>query len=95
MHAIAEVDPKVTCYIAAIDEPSTLRAYKANVHWRIRQDRENSFRQAAREINASNVDIVVVQHEFGLYVMNCPATAQPTACITTTYGRSSWRSRNR
>ena len=67
MHAIAEVDPKVTCYIAAIDEPSTLRAYKANVHWRIRQDRENSFRQAAREINASNVDIVVVQHEFGLY----------------------------
>jgi glycosyltransferase involved in cell wall biosynthesis len=67
MHAIEEVDPKVTCYVAAIDEPSTLRAYKSNVRWRIRQDRENSFRQAAREINESNVDIVIVQHEFGLY----------------------------
>jgi glycosyltransferase involved in cell wall biosynthesis len=67
MHAIVEVDPKVTCYVAAIDEPSTLRAYKPNVRWRIRQDRENSFREAARQINDSNVDIVVVQHEFGLY----------------------------
>jgi len=67
MHAIEEVDPTVTCYVAAIDEPSTLRAYKSNVRWRIRQDRENSFRQAAREINESNVDIVIVQHEFGLY----------------------------
>ena len=67
MHAIEDVDPKVTCYVAAIDEPSALRAYKSNVRWRIRQDRENSFRQAAREINDSNVDIVIVQHEFGLY----------------------------
>ncbi len=67
MSAIEDVDPKVTCYVAAIDEPSALRAYKSNVRWRIRQDRENSFRQAARDINVSNVDIVVVQHEFGLY----------------------------
>jgi glycosyltransferase involved in cell wall biosynthesis len=67
MGAIEDVDPKVICYVAAIDEPSALRAYKSNVRWRIRQDRENSFRQAARDINESNVDIVIVQHEFGLY----------------------------
>ncbi len=67
LEAIRGVDPHVTCHVAAIDEPSALRAYKPNVRWRIRQDRESSFRQAAREINDSTVDVVLVQHEFGLY----------------------------
>jgi glycosyltransferase involved in cell wall biosynthesis len=37
------------------------------VRWRIRQEEPETYRAAALAINASNVDIVNVQHEFGLY----------------------------
>ena len=44
-----------------------LRPYRSEVRWRIRQGDPDSYRAAARAINASNADAVNVQHEFGLY----------------------------
>ena len=60
-------DPTVTCQIAAIEEPSVLRPYRSEVRWRIRQGDPESYRAAARAINASNIDAVNIEHEFGLY----------------------------
>ncbi len=60
-------DSTVTCHIAAIEEPSVLRPYRSEVRWRIRQGDPESYRAAARAINASNIDAVNVEHEFGLY----------------------------
>src|SRR6202165_4080871 len=65
--AVRATDPGATCRLAAIEEPTVLRAYGSEVRWRIRQGDANSFRAAARAINASNADAVNVQHEFGLY----------------------------
>jgi glycosyltransferase involved in cell wall biosynthesis len=65
--AVKSADPSVRTYQAAIDEPSAARAYGPEVRWRIRQEDPQTYRDAATAINASNVDIVNVQHEFGLY----------------------------
>ncbi|MFI5282443.1 MAG: glycosyltransferase [Candidatus Dormibacterales bacterium] len=53
--------------MAAIDEPNAMRPYGTDVRWRIRQGDAGSYRSAALAINASSVDIVNLQHEFGLY----------------------------
>ena len=65
--AVKAADPAVRTLQAAIDEPSAVRAYGPEVRWRIRQDDWRTYRDAALAINASTVDIVNVQHEFGLY----------------------------
>ena len=44
-----------------------LRPYRSEVRWRIRQGDPETYRAAARAINASNIDAVNVEHEFGLY----------------------------
>ena len=67
MAAVKAADPRVTCRIAAIDEPNAIRLYGDEVRWRIRQGDASSYRAAAEAINHSSVSIVNVQHEFGLY----------------------------
>jgi len=65
--AVKAADPTVRVLAAAIDEPGAARAYGPDVRWRIRQEEAGTYRDAALAISASNVDIVNVQHEFGLY----------------------------
>ncbi|MGH2539365.1 MAG: glycosyltransferase [Actinomycetota bacterium] len=65
--AVHAADEAVVCEIAAIDERSSVRAYGPEVPWRIRQGSPDGYVAAAREIGGSDVDVVCVQHEFGLY----------------------------
>ena len=65
--AVKAADPTVKIFAAAIDEPDAARPYGPDVRWRIRQEDPATYRDAARAISESNVDIVNVQHEFGLY----------------------------
>lgn len=65
--AVKAADPTAKIFAAAIDEPGAARPYGPDVRWRIRQEEAGTYRDAARAISASNVDIVNVQHEFGLY----------------------------
>lgn len=65
--AVLAADPSARCLQAAIDEPVTLRAYGPDVRWRIRQGDAESYRAAAIAITRSGVDVVNLQHEFGLY----------------------------
>lgn len=67
MAAVKSADPTVRCLQAAIDEPNAARAYGPDVRWRIRQEDWRTYRDAALAMNAANIDIVNVQHEFGLY----------------------------
>src|SRR3954469_24515295 len=67
MGALRAADPTVRLSQLAIDEPSAARAYGTDVRWRVQQDDGESYRAAARQINESSVDIVNIQHEFGLY----------------------------
>lgn len=65
--AVQAADPTARCLQAAIDEPVTVRAYGPDVRWRIRQGDAGSYRDAARAITKAGVDVVNLQHEFGLY----------------------------
>jgi glycosyltransferase involved in cell wall biosynthesis len=65
--ALKAADPTARIQQVAIDEPSAARAYGPEVRWRIQQEDPESYRAAALEINESNVDVVNIQHEFGLY----------------------------
>jgi glycosyltransferase involved in cell wall biosynthesis len=67
MAAVKAAEPRVACSVAAIDESNEIRQYGDEVRWRIRQGDASSYRAAAKAINVSTVDIVNVQHEFGLY----------------------------
>jgi glycosyltransferase involved in cell wall biosynthesis len=67
MAAVKAADPTVRCSVIAIDEPNSARAYSADVKGRIRQREPETYRAAATLINDSSVDVVNIQHEFGLY----------------------------
>ncbi|OGO73196.1 MAG: hypothetical protein A3G84_00580 [Chloroflexi bacterium RIFCSPLOWO2_12_FULL_71_12] len=60
-------DPAVRIQFAAIDEPFAARPYGSTVAWRIAQEDPASYAAAARAISRSSVDVVNLQHEFGLY----------------------------
>lgn len=65
--AIKSADPAVRLSWAAINDASSLHPYGPEVRWRIHQGDPASYQAAAEHINASRVDVVSVQHEFGLY----------------------------
>jgi glycosyltransferase involved in cell wall biosynthesis len=65
--AVKAADPSVRISWAAINEAGSVNPYGPEVRWRIRQRQGASYREAAEQINASRVDVVSIQHEFGLY----------------------------
>ena len=65
--ALKTADESVRIQWAAINEATSLHSYGAEVRWRIRQGSPESYREAAQQINAAAVDVVSLQHEFGLY----------------------------
>lgn len=67
IRAVEDVAPRVRTVRAAIDEPDTDHRYEPDVRWRVRQGDPESYAAAAHAINRSGVDLVSLQHEFGLY----------------------------
>jgi glycosyltransferase involved in cell wall biosynthesis len=65
--AIQLADRSVRVRWVAINEATSLHAYGPEVRWRIRQGDRESYRHAAEQLNASSVEVVCLQHEFGLY----------------------------
>lgn len=53
--------------IIAIDEPGADRMYRPNVHWRLQQHNPQSYLDTAAAIGKSNVKLVNIQHEYGLF----------------------------
>jgi glycosyltransferase involved in cell wall biosynthesis len=60
-------DPSVRMQFAAIDEPFAARTYGTDVTWRIAQEDPASYVAVGQAIGRSKVDVVNLQHEFGLY----------------------------
>ena len=65
--ALQAADPSVLIQWAAINEATSIHPYGPEVRWRIRQGDPDSYRAAAEHLNAAAVDVVCLQHEFGLY----------------------------
>lgn len=60
-------DPSTRIAWAAINESMSIHPYGPEVQWRIRQGQPASYRQAALDLNNATIDVVSLQHEFGLY----------------------------
>jgi glycosyltransferase involved in cell wall biosynthesis len=65
--ALIAADPSARIHWAAINEATSIHPYGPEVVWRIRQGQPTSYRQVAEELNTAAVDVVSLQHEFGLY----------------------------
>lgn len=65
--ALKAADRSVLIQWAAINEATSIHVYGPEVRWRIRQGDPESYRLAAMNLNRAAVDVVSLQHEFGLY----------------------------
>ena len=53
--------------VIAINEKGALYDYDRRVKWKIDRDDAEDYINAAKYVNSSNIQLLVVQHEFGLY----------------------------
>lgn len=65
--AIHAYNPLARPMVAAINDEAEIYHYGPYVRWQMAQDNPQSYRDVARAINASTVDVVNIQHEFGIF----------------------------
>src|SRR5687768_13707199 len=66
-HAVAERSGEQACPVIAINDGAELYAYPPEVSFQIGAQDVASYERAAEFLNRSEVDVVCVQHEFGIY----------------------------
>lgn len=57
----------ITPQIAAITDPDAFYTYPRQVHWEIEQSNPDSYAEIGRILTQARVDVVSLQHEFGLF----------------------------
>lgn len=55
------------CVVVAVDDEETAPVYGNEVMLRIAKNDRGAYRHAARVLNNSNIDVVCIQHEFGIF----------------------------
>ena len=65
--ALAEAAPKINCRAVAMDDRPEGYRYPPRVWFEINQSRLGEYRMAADFLNLSHVDVVSVQHEYGIF----------------------------
>jgi polysaccharide biosynthesis protein PslF len=64
--AISELDG-LKRSIIAINKKGAIYDYDRRVKWKIDRDNDEDYVKAAEYVNSSNIQLLFVQHEFGLY----------------------------
>ncbi|HEY7983579.1 MAG TPA: glycosyltransferase family 4 protein [Ktedonobacterales bacterium] len=67
VRAIRAPRSHITARIAAISDPDSFYAYPPLVRWEIEQGDPESYAAAGRVLSRARVDVVSLQHEFGLF----------------------------
>jgi len=57
----------VSSTVIAVNENRAFYRYDELVGWQIRQDNEEDYIKVAEEVNSSDIDVVNIQHEFGIF----------------------------
>ncbi len=65
--ALGDASPGVDCFVVAMNDPGRQHAYPGQVRFEIAEADEASYRRAADYLNVNGVDLVCVQHEFGIF----------------------------
>src|SRR5947207_3189658 len=77
--AVARKFPQSGCLVGAVNDRPEGYDYPAQVHFEIDEKELDSYRRAADYLNINNVEVVSVQHEFGIY--GGPAGSHLLACL--------------
>jgi len=67
LEAVCACAPHIRAKSAAITDPDAFYAYPRQVHWEIEQGNPDSYAEIGRILTQARVDVVSLQHEFGLY----------------------------
>ncbi len=65
--AIAAEDLDLKCIALPVNDTATGYAYPAHVRFELTEKDLDSYRRAADFLNINNVDLVCLQHEYGIY----------------------------
>jgi glycosyltransferase involved in cell wall biosynthesis len=65
--AIASEFPAIECFVLAMNDPGQRHAYPAPVRFEIAETDLASYRRAADFLNVNGVDVLSVQHEYGIF----------------------------
>jgi len=57
----------VSSTVIALNENRASHRYDERVKWQIRHDKEEDYIKVAKEVNSSDIDVVNIQHEFGIF----------------------------
>lgn len=65
--AVAAAAPLSRCLVGAVNDAPNVYAYPTRVHFELDEQALDSYLRAASFLNDSNVDLLCLQHEFGIY----------------------------
>lgn len=65
--AITLYNPRARPFIVALNDEAEIYTYGPQVRWQIADNDPKSYREVAHALNASAVDVVNLQHEFGIF----------------------------
>jgi len=65
--AIATEQPALDCFVLAMNDGGARYAYPPRVRFEIAENEATAYRRAADFLNVNTVDVVSVQHEYGIF----------------------------
>jgi len=69
VHAIEDMSPAVRVSVVAISNDDY--CYDERVKWEIYQDNRKDYIETAEKLNASDVNLVIIEHEYGIFGGKC------------------------
>ena len=75
--AIAAELPALDCFVLAMNDAGRQHAYPSRVRFEIAEGDITSYRRAADFLNVNGVDVLCVQHEYGIFGGWAGATSSP------------------
>jgi hypothetical protein len=65
--AVSASCPDLETSVVAMTDPGRTYDYPARVHFQIREETVEDYAQAAKFLNAARLDVVSLQHEYGIF----------------------------
>jgi glycosyltransferase involved in cell wall biosynthesis len=65
--AVARAAPTIDCFVVAMNDPGKHHTYPEQVRFEVAEGEVAAYRRAAQFLNASAVDAVCLQHEYGIF----------------------------
>jgi glycosyltransferase involved in cell wall biosynthesis len=67
LQAVSTPQSHIVARVAAITDAESFYAYSRQVRWQVEQGNPSSYTEAGRALSQARVDVVSLQHEFGLF----------------------------